>query len=210
MSNLGNKEIIANNIKYYMKKFDKDRNDMCRDLNIKYTTLTDWINGKSYPRIDKIELMANYFNISKSALVEDNKKNFKRRGVKIPVLGKVVAGTPIEAIEEILDFEEITPELAATGEFFALQISGRSMEPRMVEGDVVIVKKQFNIENNDTAVILIGGSEATVKKVKKNENGIILIANNPTAYEPHFYSNEEIEKLPLIIIGKVIELRAKF
>lgn len=64
------------------------------------------------------------------------------RGVRIPVLGRVVAGIPIEAVEEILDYEEITPELAATGEFFALQVKGDSMLPKLEEGDVVIVKSR--------------------------------------------------------------------
>lgn len=70
MSSLGNKEIMASNIKRYMQLFNKDRNDICRDLGFKYTTFTDWINGNTYPRIDKIEMMANYFGVTKADLVE--------------------------------------------------------------------------------------------------------------------------------------------
>ena len=73
MSNLGNKEIMAKNIQYYMAKYGKTRQDMCEALGVKYTTFTDWVKGNSYPRIDKIELMANYFGISKADLVEDHK-----------------------------------------------------------------------------------------------------------------------------------------
>ena len=72
MSNLGNKEIMAKNIRYYMDKYDKTRQEMCDALGVKYTTFTDWVKGNSYPRIDKIELMANYFGISKADLVEDH------------------------------------------------------------------------------------------------------------------------------------------
>ncbi len=72
MSNLGNKEIMAKNIQYYMDKYDKTRQEMCEALGVKYTTFTDWVKGNSYPRIDKIELMANYFGISKADLVEDH------------------------------------------------------------------------------------------------------------------------------------------
>lgn len=72
MSNLGNKEIMAKNIQCYMNKFDKTRQEMCDALGVKYTTFTDWVKGNSYPRIDKIELMANYFGISKAELVEDH------------------------------------------------------------------------------------------------------------------------------------------
>lgn len=131
------------------------------------------------------------------------------RGVRIPVLGRVVAGIPIEAVEEILDYEEITPELAASGEFFALKIRGHSMEPRMMEGDVVIVRRQDDVESGDIAIVLVNGNEATVKRVKKQEDGITLIATNTSVYEPHYYSNKEIEELPVRILGKVIELRGK-
>ncbi|MBF0781149.1 helix-turn-helix transcriptional regulator, partial [Granulicatella sp. 19428wC4_WM01] len=72
---LGNKEVMAQNIKYYMKKYNIDRNKLCFDLNLKYMTVSDWINAKTYPRIDKIETLANYFKISKSDLVEKRKND---------------------------------------------------------------------------------------------------------------------------------------
>ena len=68
---LGNKEVMSNNLKYYMNKKGVDRNQLCSDLDLKYMTVSDWINAKSYPRIDKIELLANYFGINKSDLIED-------------------------------------------------------------------------------------------------------------------------------------------
>lgn len=71
MGGLGNKEIMAKNIKRLMELRGKDRNDVCKDLGFKYTTFTDWINAKTYPRIDKIEMMANYFGVSKADLVEE-------------------------------------------------------------------------------------------------------------------------------------------
>ena len=74
MSDLGNKEIMAKNIKRYMEKYGKSRKEMCEVLGVKYTTFTDWVKGNTYPRIDKIELMANYFGVSKSDLVEDHDK----------------------------------------------------------------------------------------------------------------------------------------
>lgn len=74
-SDLGNKEIFAKNLKYYMDYYEKDRNNICEILDIPYTTLSDWLNAKKYPRIDKIELLANYFNIQKSDLIEDKYKN---------------------------------------------------------------------------------------------------------------------------------------
>ena len=134
--------------------------------------------------------------------------NSSSRGIKIPVLGSIQAGIPIEAVEDILDYEEITPELAETGEFFALRVKGRSMEPRIMEGDVVIVRCQDDAENGDIVVALVNGNEATVKRLKKQDNGIMLFPNNPE-FEPMFYSCREIDELPVRIQGKVVELRGK-
>lgn len=207
MSDLGNKEVMAMNIKKYMRMNSVTSTDICTTLNIKAPTFSDWINAKTYPRIDKIEMMSNYFGISKADLVEKN--NTRSRGIKIPVLGKVIAGIPIEAVEEILDYEEIDEQMARTGDFFALQINGDSMEPIMSQGDVVIVRKQDDVDSGDTAIILVNGDEATVKKVIKKESGIMLVPNN-TAYEPLFFDDYDIQTLPVSIVGRVMELRKKY
>lgn len=131
-------------------------------------------------------------------------------GVRIPVLGRVVAGIPIEAIEEVLDYEEITPEMAATGDFFALQVRGDSMLPTLKDGDVVIVKKQPTVDSGDIAIVLVNGNDATVKEIKESAAGITLIGHNVAVYTPQFYSNADIEKLPVQVIGKVVEMRRKF
>ena len=210
MSNLGNKEIMAKNIQYYMDLHNKSRNDMCEALGVKYTTFTDWVKGNAYPRIDKIELMANYFGIEKSDLVEERKllQAPKKRGVTINVLGNVAAGIPIEAIEDIIDTEEISEELAKTGSFFGLKIHGDSMEPRMFEGDVVIVRQQDDAESGDIVIAMVNGNDATCKRLFKYESGISLISLNQK-YEPMMFTNKDIEEKPVKIIGKVVELRGK-
>lgn len=133
----------------------------------------------------------------------------RSRGVKIPVLGRVIAGIPIDAITDIVDYEEIPEKMAQTGDFFALEIIGTSMEPKLYEGDVVIVKKQESVDSGDIAIVLVNGDDATIKKVMIQKNGITLIAYNPSVYEPHFYSNEQVANLPIVILGKVVELRRK-
>lgn len=133
-----------------------------------------------------------------------------KKGVRIPVLGSVAAGVPIEAIEDILDYEEIDEELSRTGDFFALQVRGASMEPVLYEGDVVIVRKQSSVSTGDIAIVLINGDEATVKKIRRETGGVMLIGYNAAVYEPHFYTNQEIECLPVQILGKVVEMRRKF
>ena len=127
----------------------------------------------------------------------------------IPVLGKVVAGYPIEAVENILDYEEISDEMAQQGDFFALQVKGDSMEPRIKEGDVVIVRKQEDVDSGDIAIMLVNGDEATIKKVQKFSGGINLIPSN-SSYEVITYTNKEVLSLPVRCLGKVVELRAKF
>lgn len=209
MSNLGNKQIMAKNIRYYMDRYSVTQTEICNTLGIKMPTFSDWVNAKTYPRIDKIELMANYFGVSKADLVEERNSISSRKAVTINVLGRVAAGIPVEAVTDIIDTEEITEEMARTGEFFGLQIDGDSMEPRMKKGDVVIVRKQEDAESGDVVIAMVNGDDATCKRLRKYRDGIELISTNPS-YEPMFFSNAEIQRKPVKIIGKVVELRAKF
>ena len=209
MSNLGNKKTMSNNLTKYLKINKVSRTQLSESLGISYSTISDWINGKSYPRIDKIELMANYFGINKSDLVEDHFEDIKPQGIKIPVLGTVAAGIPISAVEDILDYEEIPQSWQNQGEFFALKIKGDSMEPRMESGDVVIVKQQSDANSGDTVIVLVNGDDATCKRLEKTDNGIMLVSTNPK-YPPMFYSLEDIQTKPVVILGKVVELRQKY
>jgi len=162
--------------------------------------------------VDYQELMkiAGYISNGESLESKQPSDQPPEKGVKIPVIGAVAAGIPLEAIENIEDYEEISQSMASTGEYFALRIKGISMEPRFTEGDVVIVRKQDDIESGDIGVVIENGSDATVKKVIKQENGILLTATNQNVYPPKFYDNKDIETLPVKILGKVVELRAKF
>lgn len=163
---------------------------------------------------EMIQNIASVLDVSISELTseENLQKNTKqtiKSGQQISVLGRVAAGIPIEAIEEIIDTEEISEDLAKTGEFFGLQIHGDSMEPRFTEGDVVIVRKQDDAESGDIVIATVNGDEATCKRLRKYRDGIELVSTNPS-YSPMFYSNEEILEKPVKILGKVVELRAKF
>lgn len=188
--------------------------ELGRQLKISPSAIGMYEQGRRTPDIPILKKMSAFFGVSIDYLLgnsiakEANQK--VGRGVRIPVLGRVVAGIPIEAVEEILDYEEITPELAATGEFFALQVRGDSMEPTLRDGDVVIVKKQPTVDSGDIAIVLVNGNDATVKEIKESPSGITLIGHNVAVYTPQFYSNKEIQNLPVQIIGKVVEMRRKF
>lgn len=201
---------IGERIKEARKSAGLTQLELAKKTELSRSYIGDIEKDRYNPSVSTLQLIATATNTPLEDLLPSTKTASPTgRGVRIPVLGRVVAGIPIEAVEEILDYEEITPELAATGEFFALKIRGHSMEPRMMEGDVVIVRRQDDVESGDVAIVLVNGNEATVKRVKKQEDGITLIANNISVYEPHYYSNKEIEELPVRILGKVVELRGK-
>jgi repressor LexA len=192
------------NLKRIRKEKGYSQEKVAQALGVARSTIAMWEKGASQPDHNSLKALADYFNVTVDFLLER-----KIKGVKIPVLGVIAAGVPIEAVEDIIDYEEITEELAARGEYFALRIQGDSMEPRIKEGDVVIVRRQPDVESGDVAVVYVNGYNATVKKITKHEEGISLIPFN-TAYSPKFFTYKEMAELPIIIHGKVVELRGKF
>ena len=207
MSDLGNKEIFAENLNYYMNINEKDRNDVARDLDLPYTTVTSWCKAEFYPRIDKIQLLANYFGIQKSDLVE-RKTNKTVTIYKIPILGTVKAGYDWLAEENIVDYITLKEDLPNIKEYYALKITGDSMLPLLSEGDLVIVHDQDDVESGQTAVVLINGEEATVKKVVKTNDGIELHSMNPY-YPTKKFTYEDMKNIPVKIIGRVKEAKIK-
>ena len=154
--------------------------------------------------------MSKIFCVSADTILGESAPPQSTGGTWVPVLGDVAAGIPIEAVENIVDYEEIDTAMASTGEYYGLRIKGSSMEPRIREGDVVIVRQQEDADTGDTAVVLVNGDSATVKRIKKEpDGGLWLLPNNP-AYDPQHYSPSEVEHKPVRIIGKVVELRGKF
>ncbi len=178
-------------------------------LKIDRVMISKWETGYQTPVLYTISCLAKVFDVSIDFLNGDGIIKHNKKSISIPVLGYVRAGVPIEAVEDILDYEEISQDMASKGEHFALSIKGDSMEPKISEGDVVIVRKQNIVENGELAVVLVNGNDATVKKFYMNDNGVTLISTNPS-YEPFYYSKEQVDSLPVQIIGKVVELRAKF
>lgn len=212
MSDLGNKEIFAQNLNYYMNINKKTRADVCRDLDIPYSTFTDWCNANIYPRIDKIEILANYFDIKKSDLVESKEKSDELGNPirEIPLLGTVKAGYDYLAQENWIGTVDVDENLVKdNSEYFALKVHGDSMSPTLIENDIVIVKKQDDFETGDIIVAIINGDEATIKKGKKTDNSILLQPLNNN-YEPLIFTNDEMKTIPVKIIGVVKQLKREF
>ena len=191
--------------------------------NIKFykSHLSQYVNGKSNPDNEKIFLLSKVFGVSEAWLLGydvprykvteefDEDISPKPQGLKIPVLGTVAAGIPISAVEDILDYEEIPQSWQNQGEFFGLRIKGDSMKPDINDGDTVLVKQQSTANNGDVVIALVNGDDATCKKFEKLDNGIMLISNN-SEYSPMYFSNEEVTTKPVVIVGRVVELRRKF
>lgn len=183
--------------------------DVAAAANIDRTTYIKYEKGTSNPDSETLTAIANLFGVSVDYLVgKQTPSKQQPKGVKIPVFGRVAAGIPIDAIEDILDYEEITEDEVSKGEYFALKIKGNSMEPRIYNGDIVIVRRQNDVNNGDIAIVL-DGDDATCKKIKKTPEGVFLQSLNPN-YEAMYYSNKEIENRPILILGKVVECRSKF
>ena len=201
------------NINERRKQLNLTLKDIADFVGVSEATVSRWESGNiANMRRDRISALAQILRVSPIDIMgisSDSNDLSTVKAVQIPVLGYVRAGIPIEAVEEILDYEEISQEQARQGEFFALQIKGDSMEPRITEGDVVIVRKQETVDNGDIAVVLINGDDATVKRFYKSDAGIKLVSTNPK-YDPFFFTPDEVNSLPVSIVGKVVELRAKF
>ena len=214
MSSLGNKEVFAKNLNRYLKINGYDRKTVASKLDIKYTTFCDWCNAVYYPRIDKIELLANFFGINKSDLIEEQPadKNVRlasmeKNVVRVPLLGKIPAGMPFEAIEDeyTVDFEEVPADwIKGDKQYFALKITGDSMAPAYNDGDIVVFLKTPIFYSGQDCCVQINGSDATFKRVTIREDGIVLSPlnmENSSNFLPKFYSRKEIETLPVEILG---------
>lgn len=194
-----------------------NQRELANFLKVAPSTISMYESGQREPNFEVLESLADFFNVDLNYLLGKSDKTTKLmiedsqppQGLQIPVLDTVAAGIPISAVEDILDYEEVPQSWKSQGEFFGLRIKGDSMEPRMESGDVVIVKQQSDANSGDTVIVLVNGDDATCKKLQKTDNGIMLVSTNPK-YPPMFYSNEEIVTKPVVILGKVVELRQKY
>ena len=192
-----------NKLKEIRQRCKRTQQEVADYLSVDRSTVTKWEGGKYDPDNETLVKLATYYGTT----VDELLGVAPVKGIRIPIYGSVPAGIPLEAIENIEGYEEITPALASKGEYFALRIKGDSMSPFILDNDVVIVRKQDSIESGDIAIVLVNGDEATCKTVKINDNGITLIGHNPLAYPPHFYTEKEITTLPVRIIGRVVEVK---
>lgn len=212
-------EITAKRLSLALSNLNMKPQELADKSGVSKASISQYVNGSHAPSNISSGKMASVLKVNPLwlmgfdvSMVEDDvneSKSLSHTGIVIPVLGRVVAGIPITAAEYVIDTEEISQAMAADGEYFGLQIKGDSMEPKISNGDVVIVRKQSDADDGDLVIALVNGNDAVCKRLKKYAEGIALLSTNP-AYEPMYFSEKEIAEKPVEIIGKVKELRAKF
>lgn len=206
MSDLGNKEVFSKNLKYYMEKYNKTRNDIAKITNVPYSTVSSWCNALYYPRIDKIEMLANYFNILKSDLVEnkENKNEIQPLLYMCPVYGQISAGQPNwaeECIEGRLPIDPNMMNIVDPEECFFLRVNGESMNKLIRNGAYALIRKTDWVENGEIAVILVNGFDATLKKFSKQGDLVVLEPmSNDSSFQVQIYD----KNTPIKILGKYI------
>ena len=187
-------------------------------LNVSNKTISTWENNTREPNQEMTATIAEYFNVTTDYLLGRNSTTNELKtdinyaipltgGVRIPVLGSIVAGIPNTAVTEYDEWIEISQSLAMRGEYFALRIKGDSMEPTLFDSDIVVIRQQPDVEDGEIAAVSIAGNEATIKRIYHRSDGIDIVGDNVRAFPRMFYSNHDIATLPIRIMGKAVEVR---
>ena len=206
MKNNNPKEILSRNLNELIGKKRKTQADVIRDLGIPEATMRSWFNGEKYPRIDKIQMLADYFNVPRSRITEEQTGVMQRVSnlIKVPVLGLITCGEPILAEENIEEYREEIADLLPTGNIFYLKTRGDSMIPTIPENSYVMIREQADVEDGEIAAVLVNGNEeTTLKRVKRQGDIVMLVADNPS-YPPYIITKEN----PARILGKAIKFSA--
>lgn len=203
-----NKEIFSKNLKRIMFTKNLSQADVIKSMKLSQSTFSDWYTGKKIPRMNMVTSLAEFFNVPLSSLLEENNEQTTQSN-RIPVFRRIPAGIPIELIEDVVDYEELSSSyFVGDKEYFGVKVDGNSMYPKYLSGDVLIVQKQNDCESGQDCIVMVNSNDGTFKRVLKKSNGIALQPLNPD-YEPIFYNNNEVESLPVKILGVVIEIRRK-
>lgn len=200
------KEVFAKNLNRLLSKNGKTQSDLVAYMNTTASTVSDWCNGKKYPRVDKMQKLADYFGVLKSDLTEERTPEFVpveyNPTHKIPVLGRISAGLPLYAEQNIDGY--VYTELNGGNEYFGLRVVGDSMNAAgILQGDVIIVRQQEEVEDGEIAVVMVGSDDATVKRFHQDGNTIVL---SPQSYNPsHQAQIYNLKETSVRVIGKIVQ-----
>lgn len=201
--------MLKDRLKVLRKEKQLTQKDLADILEVSPKAISFYELGERQPSNEMLLKLAKYFNVSTDYLL-GNETMERPQASLIPVLKTMLAETPINTIQNPQEYDMALIAARNSKDYFALRVSDQSMEPWLMKGDTIIIKKQEDCASNQVAVILIGNQEAIVKQVKKTERGIVLIGFNPSICAPHFYTNKEIKELSIRISGVVIESRHRW
>lgn len=191
--------------------------ELAEKTGIDKAKISSYMSGRYKAKQDGLSIMSKVLNVSPVWLMgyDVPMENYNTYTTASPqsalvfVYGTIPAGIPMECIEDIIDTEEISADMLKGGkQYFGLRVKGSSMEPEYLDGDTLILERVDDCESGDDCVVMVNGDDGTFKRVFKNENGVILQPLNPS-FSPMSYTNEQIEKLPVKILGVVVEFRRK-
>ena len=208
---------FAKNLKIIREKKKISQETLGNKIGVDRSTIGYWENGKVDPSMLNVINLAEVLDIPVTSLIGGDFANINMAEittddvVTIAVYGTIKAGIPIESQEDIIDYIDIPKSWTKGGKlFFGLKISGDSMYPKYLENDIVVFEKTDDtiLYNNKDVAVMINGTESTFKKLIINDNGIVLQPYNSN-YDIMFFSKEDVEKLPIRVVGVAREKRTK-
>ena len=190
------------NLRYLRHSNNMSQEDLAKKFGYKsFTTVQKWEDGTAFPKIENLNKIAQIFNVELDHLLNVDLRTNK---VKVPVLGEVKAGYDMYINEEILGYEYLNNNEYTPGEYFYLKVKGDSMiNDRICEGDIVYVRKQDYLENNDLGVFIIDNDEVTIKRIEYRDDGVVLKASNKK-YSDRYFDNDDIKILGKVLHNKVL------
>jgi repressor LexA len=199
---------IAQNITFFLDRRGKTQQELADFVGVSQAAISNWSQGIKLPRMDKIDKICEFFKIKRSDLLhpQDSVLGISeyKPTKKMPVLGRIPAGLPLYAEENIEGY--VANDFEDGHEYYALRVFGDSMTAAGIDdGDLVIVRRQDTVEDGQIAVVIINGYDATVKFFKQDGRLVIL---SPKSYNPeHNPQVYDIEKDAVRVLGRVVQIR---
>lgn len=218
MSNVENKAVFAQNLRRYIKQSGKTQKQLAQIVDVAQSTFNDWCTGKKYPRMDKVEILANYFSIQKSDLIEEKSADGNAAASafvglpnilpisrqRIPLLGGIHAGEPTFATQDFESYVEVGTTVRCD---FALRVVGDSMTgARIQDGDIVFIRQQDTVQEGEIAAVLID-DETTLKRVRYLPGGMVMLCPENSSYSPIIIGGPD-ETRNVKILGKAVAFQS--
>lgn len=209
---------FSKNLKYLRENKGYSLSRLAKDLKINQSTLSRWEAENNGATLDSAVDVARYFDVSLAELIGTDLKLDNAELIdtvfngRIPILGSIKAGIPIEAQEDICGYIDIPKEWCKGGKkYFALKISGDSMETKYQDGDIVVIEQTTDVAkiNNKDCVVMVNPSDATFKHITITDDGIVLAPLNTSKYQLKFYTKDQVVNLPVVVLGVAIEKRTR-